>query len=108
MSDSDEFDIELPQPKHNTTTEITEFEDQELNHDLFTKSYKCLSCFIHTPQLVVKIFEINPFFKSSLQAAYSIVKKQTSQLSRFSHETHDFNNDLTTAITSHDLAEILL
>jgi len=76
MSDSDEFDIGLPQPEHNTTTEITEFEDQELNHDLvFTTSYKCVSCFIHTLQLVVKIFEINPSFKSSLQAAYSIVKK---------------------------------
>ena len=75
MSDSDEFDIELPQPKHNTTTEITEFEDQELNHDLvFTASYKCINCFIHTLQLV-KIFEINPSFKSSLQAAYNIVKK---------------------------------
>jgi len=32
---------------------------------------------------------------------------QTSQLSRFGHETHDFSIDLTTAITSHDLAEIL-
>ena len=32
---------------------------------------------------------------------------QTSQLSRFGRETHNFSIDLTTAITSHDLAEIL-
>ena len=33
---------------------------------------------------------------------------QTSQLSRFGRETHDFLTDLTTACQSHDLAEILL
>ena len=34
--------------------------------------------------------------------------KQTSQLSRFGRETHNFSTDLTTACQSHDLAETLL
>ena len=33
---------------------------------------------------------------------------QTSQLSRFGRETHDFLTNLTIACQSHDLAEILL
>ena len=42
---------------------------------VFTIAYKRISCFIHTLQLVVKIFESTPSFRSSLQTAYSIVKK---------------------------------
>ena len=33
---------------------------------------------------------------------------QTSQLSRFGRETHDFSIGLTTACSSHDFTEILL
>ena len=34
--------------------------------------------------------------------------QQTSQLSRFGCETHDFFTDLTTACQSHDLAESII
>ena len=36
--------------------------------------WKCISCFIHTLQLVVKSFETNPSFQSSLQKAKRLVK----------------------------------
>uniref|UniRef100_A0A1X7V443 hAT-like transposase RNase-H fold domain-containing protein n=1 Tax=Amphimedon queenslandica TaxID=400682 RepID=A0A1X7V443_AMPQE len=36
--------------------------------------WKCISCFIHTLQLVVKLFETNPSFQLSLEKAKSLVK----------------------------------
>ena len=39
---------------------------------------------------------------------FCLQQYQTSQLSRFGRETHDFLTDFTTACQSHDLAEILL
>ena len=54
------------------TAEITDFEHHEFNHDpVFTNKY--ISCFIYTLQLIVKIFESIPSFRSSLKTAYSIV-----------------------------------
>ena len=72
---SDEYDLE-PIPENDAIAEITDFEHHEFNHDsVFTTAYKHISCFIHTLQLVVKIFESTPSFRSSLQTAYSVVKK---------------------------------
>ena len=63
---SDEYDLE-PIPENDAIA---------FNHDsVFTTAYKRISCFIHTMQLVVKIFESTPSFRSSIQTAYSIVKK---------------------------------
>ena len=70
----DEFDFE-PIPENDAIAKITNFEHHEFNHDsVFTTVYKCIRCFIHALQLV-KIFESTPSFRSSLQTAYSIVKK---------------------------------
>ena len=56
--------------------EIADFEQQEDDHTrVFNVAYKRTSCFIHTLQLVVKIFEANPSFRSSLKKAYGIVKR---------------------------------
>ena len=54
---------------------ILNFEQTEENHNEAFMSYKRISCFIHTLQLVVKVFEANPSFKNSLQKAHSVVKK---------------------------------
>ena len=79
------FDFE-PIPENDVITEITDFEYHEFNHDsVFTTAYKRVSCFIHTLQLVVKIFELTPSFRSSLQTAYSIVKKVNKSIFRTWH-----------------------
>ena len=59
------------------SSEISNFEQTEIRHnEAFTgMSFKRISCFIHTLQLVVKVFETNPSFRNSLQKAHSIVKK---------------------------------
>ena len=57
------------------SNEISNFEQTEENHNEAFMSYKRISCFIHTLQLVVKVFEANPSFKNSLQKAHSVVKK---------------------------------
>ena len=59
------------------SSEISNFEQTEIRHnEAFTgMSFKRISCFIHTFQLVVKVFETNPSFRNSLQKAHSIVKK---------------------------------
>ena len=57
------------------STDIFNFEQQENKHAMAFNSYKRISCFIHTLQLVVKIFETAPSFKASLCKAHSIVKK---------------------------------
>ena len=57
------------------SNEILNFEQTEENHNEAFMSYKRISCFIHTLQLVVKVFEANPSFKNSLQKAHSVVKK---------------------------------
>ena len=45
--------------------EIADFEQQEDDHTrVFNVAYKRTSCLIHTLQLVVKIFEANPSFRS--------------------------------------------
>ena len=61
---SDVYDSE-PLPENDAIAEITDFEHHEFNHDsVFTTSYKCTGCFIHTLQLVVKIFESAPSVSS--------------------------------------------
>ena len=69
-----EFDSE-----HCISNEISNFEQTEENHNEALIGYKRLSCFIHTLQLVVKIFEANSSCKNSLQKAHSIVKKVNSE-----------------------------
>ena len=65
-----------PIPENDAVAEITDYEHHELDHDsVFTTAYKRIGCFIHTLQLVVKIFESAPSFRSSLQTAHSILKK---------------------------------
>ena len=75
ISDSGaDSDVEID-GEQDASTEISNFEQQEDEHTLAFKCYKRISCFIHTLQLVVKIFETAPSFKASLQKAYSIVRK---------------------------------
>ena len=57
------------------STDIFNFEQQENEHAMAFNSYKRISCFIHTLQLVVKIFKTAPSFKVSLSKVHSIVKK---------------------------------
>lgn len=55
--------------------ERREFERLEEEHQNVFFQYKRSSCVIHTLQLVVKIFEDNPCFRSTLKKAKGIVKK---------------------------------
>lgn len=48
---------------------IEEFERSELDHHSTFHNYKRVSCFIHTLQLVVKVFEVNPSFSATLKKA---------------------------------------
>ena len=70
----DTSDLEFDS-KHCISNEISNFEQTEWHHNEAFIGYKRLSCFIHTLQLVIKIFEANPSCKNSLQKAHSIVKK---------------------------------
>ena len=54
---------------------IEEFERSELDHHSTFHNYKCVSCFIRTLQLVVKVFEVNPSFSATLKKAHCIVRK---------------------------------
>ena len=54
---------------------IEEFERSELDHHSTFHNYKRVSCFIHTLQLVVKVFEVNPSFSATLKKAHCIVRK---------------------------------
>lgn len=55
--------------------EVTNFNECEDDHDRAFIGVKRVSCFIHTLQLVVKVFDTSPAFKPTLQKAYSIVSK---------------------------------
>lgn len=62
--------------EHNVSKEVSEFEEREHNHSsVFSLTFKRVSCFVHTLQLVVKIFEASTSFKSSLRITYKIVQK---------------------------------
>ena len=61
--------------ERSASTDISNFEQREIEHALAFNSYKRIGCFIHALQLVVKIFETAPLFKGSLRKAHSIVKK---------------------------------
>ena len=54
---------------------IEEFEELEPDHQSTFRKYTRVSCFIHTLQLVVKVFEVNPSFSAALKKARSIVSK---------------------------------
>ena len=55
--------------------EIANFETCEEDHHRQITGIKRKSCFIHTLQLVVKVFETAPSFKATLKTALTIVKK---------------------------------
>ena len=55
--------------------EIREFEQFEKAQTQAFPGWKRNSCFVHTLQLVVKVFEKNPCFKSTIAKAQKIVKK---------------------------------
>jgi len=69
-----DFDVEI-NGEQAALADISNFEQQENEHAMAINFYKWTSCFIHTFQLVVKIFETAPLFKASLCKAHSIVKK---------------------------------
>lgn len=75
-ADSD-LDLETEDCASNSPAEneIKEFEECEEDHQQALLEWKRNSCFIHTLQLVVKEFEKNPCFKSTLAKAKKIVKK---------------------------------
>ena len=54
---------------------IEEFERIELDHHSTFHNYKCVRCFIHTLQLVVKVFEVNPSFSATSKKAHCIIRK---------------------------------
>jgi hypothetical protein len=58
-----------------SSEEIQECERLEDEHHTAFFQYKRNSCVIHTLQLVVKIFETNPCFRSAIKKAKSIIKK---------------------------------
>lgn len=55
--------------------EIKEFEQFEEDQAQAFVQWKRNSCFVHTLQLVVKVFEKNPCFKSTLSKASKIVRR---------------------------------
>ena len=69
-NDDDEEDV-MP----SVETEIEESDRLEEEHRSTFSCYKRNSCVRHTLQLVVKIFETNPAFRSTLQKAKKIFKK---------------------------------
>lgn len=69
-----DFDVEI-NGEQAASMDISNFEQQENEHTLAFNSYKRIGCFMHTLQLVVKIFETTPLFEASLHKAHSIVKK---------------------------------
>ena len=77
--DSDDEDSDLEKENYVTVEdEIKEFEECEEDHKqalLESVEWKRNGCFIHTLQLVVKEFEKNPCFKSTVAKAKKIVKK---------------------------------
>lgn len=75
-SDMDDDSYIIMQHDINVSTEVSEFEENERDHSsVFSLTFKRISCFVHTLQLIVKIFEASPSFKSSLKTAYKIVQK---------------------------------
>ena len=52
-----------------TKDEIKEFEQCEKDHRQSFHRWKRNSCFVHTLQLMVKVFEKNPCFKSTVVKA---------------------------------------
>ena len=54
-----------------TTIEVADFESCELDHYTSFIGWQRASCFVHTLQLVVKVFETNRCFQPTLQKASS-------------------------------------
>lgn len=66
--DDDISDDELGFQADSASKDISEFEEKERDHnEVISVSFKRLSCFIHTLQLVVKLFETSPAFESTLK-----------------------------------------
>lgn len=54
---------------------VINFDRCENDHHYFFEAWKRTSCFVHTLQLVVKVFESAPAFRSSVKGALDIVRK---------------------------------
>ena len=76
-SENDEADLDDDEDELEATanSEILEFCSKELEHSVVFVGWKRISCIIHTLQLVVKLFEINPVFRPTIKKAHRLVKR---------------------------------
>ena len=69
LFDLADFEAEFEEEEAPTSViEIANFESCEMEHRIAFTGWKRLSCFVHTLQLVVKIFETNPSFAPTLKS----------------------------------------
>ena len=81
--------------KEEEGVEIADFESCEIDHRIAFTGWKRLSCFVHTLQLVVKVFEINPCFEPTLKKARRTVQKINKSSRATEHLLHLAGVELT-------------
>ena len=68
-------EVEVDKDAEFAVADMRDFEQCEMDHGNALATWKHISCFAHTLQLVVKEFERAPCFNSTLKKAHSIIKK---------------------------------
>ena len=73
---SDDDDIELEdETEPDIFTDLVDFEENEIDHEVAFVALKRVSCFAHTLQLVVQKFDKVSTFKALLKCTHSIFRK---------------------------------
>uniref|UniRef100_A0A1X7TJT0 Uncharacterized protein n=1 Tax=Amphimedon queenslandica TaxID=400682 RepID=A0A1X7TJT0_AMPQE len=66
---------ELDEMEEGSYSDVINFGRCENDHHYAFEAWKHTNCFVHTLQLVVKVFESAPAFRSSVKQALDIVRK---------------------------------
>lgn len=75
VNDASEEEFDRYRDSQDAAEEIEAYDKCENDVSVAFAGWKRLPCFVHTLQLVVKIFETSPCFKSTLRKVMAIAKK---------------------------------